>query len=305
MKRRRTDSQEQEEDIEEESQIDSSMPLYLDHLFGTSVGGTTVGMNQVSSLGGVLPSSRSIQISAIPESQGFNVVGSCGIVRMDTVTSTSTLDLVDVQELLETHEHVSARQRTPPEVCSVQHSLPLFHSPEEGEQKAMGAVDDDVNKSGCKKQKCDSTNCLKQKPIKKEAAGRKRKCRSESMEGGGYEHPPGCTVLRDCVEADKIVDVLAIVLQGQLSHQLQMKFIVSCQLIVVCCLFLVNSPMDILCKRGLAVRPLTPCSVSVVTCFCRQVRISSCRQFCWETQPSPISSSLCGEKQLLGLRDYL
>ena len=79
MKRRRITQEDDDEDIEEESQIESSMPLYLDHVFGASVGMSPV---LVSSFGRISPSKNQQilsqgkhQVSSIPESQGFSVLG--------------------------------------------------------------------------------------------------------------------------------------------------------------------------------------------------------------------------------------
>ena len=197
-------------EIEEESQIESSMPLYLEHMFGTSVG---MNLAQKSSQEGISSSLKSHTFLcqekkfffSVPESQGFNVVGECDIIGDGSPIRKASLNLADVKELVKEDHNLLPRQRNSPTL-----SLPSSNLPNDRRGSHEEAFLDSI-KHFSKTQK----DGVQKAKFNIEVGIRKiRKWQSKPKEET-YDHPLGCVFLKDCVEVDKTVDMLALVLQGQ------------------------------------------------------------------------------------------
>ena len=209
-------------EAEEDDLIQSSMPLYFDHIFGTSIGFSQQILDRLSPAR-TLPSSHPFSspplphsstlpqhpVPAILESQGFRPQ------RANTGGEASTAED-------ESFEANCAPEDTPlHSPADSQHSIALFSSPENNEYENKASLQDrtvdhntqrsvvptdTLNTHSCKQEKSGTKTTQRKKQNRK-----RRHCEVECE----YHCPSSCTVLRDCTAAERIVSVIAVVVQGQ------------------------------------------------------------------------------------------
>lgn len=172
---------------EENSQIQSSLPFYFDHVFGSAIG---FSQTQVPTTLSPTPSPTSSQ--QVLESQGFGAEAP--------------------EKLQDNHDQAVGKKTNPksstpsPLASGLQDSIALFSSPDSSEgvtfllprkpNSKCKENDDDIPPRAVNKRK------------------RKRLSKDGSSFAEEYLCPPSCTALSDCVAGNKTVDLLAAVVQG-------------------------------------------------------------------------------------------
>ena len=200
----------EEEDIEEdETQIESSMPPYLDHIFGTCMSFSQEPPAKVSSVSNCLQFTGRSKEMPTPtqqdlalQSQGFDMVKNTTPQQLPNFYGgVSNSDVTYSREPLSADNGVPEPNAcdSPPKILHTQNSPTLF------------PFEVDVCHSGKLSEKKFSSSKRKNANSYNVPIGRKRRRISE---GQTYEQPPSCVVLKDCVEAEKTVNILALVLQG-------------------------------------------------------------------------------------------
>ena len=186
----------EEYDIEEEeSQIESSLPSYLEHVFGTclcfSQEQTTIPAHDQHS-----------NESNTNSSQVATISNSCSKPSTEECAS-------DTPKLVNGSDISESLVDDPVEVKSASSSIELkrhdcaFPSP----ATADGG--------GYSKERCTSGLKRKQVDFCDSNRGKRRRHLLAPVKEA-YRQPPDCTLLRDCMEAEKVVNLLALVVQGWL-----------------------------------------------------------------------------------------
>ncbi len=209
-----------EADVDEDDLIQSSMPLYLDHIFGTSIGFSQKKQhsaeNSATSFSHPLSSSsahRNSQpvIPAILESQGFHTKPFTGDEassdgrNSDEESSCLPIPMQDTMS----HPHITSSPGN-----SQQNSLVLFSSPDSSEcqdtTSTGKSIRQNVMVAGTTSADKETTTSIQAKMKVKQS--RKRRRSEAECE---YHCPPSCCALRQCTSTNGIVCVIAIVVQGQ------------------------------------------------------------------------------------------
>ncbi len=195
-----------EEEIEEDTQIQSSIPFYFEHIFGTYLSQTK---NPTS-----IPTCSYETVSVL-NSQGFlSREFETGARNSDSISPTSS----------------------PPSTCDPPDTPILFPSPENTKEynsistDNLGATPLNANPSSINvsiwveklttaPQKS-TKECIPPGLFSKEKTSRNKRKRSMSKSSDEiYNCPPSCTALGECVTLNKTVNLLAIVIQGEYLWQ--------------------------------------------------------------------------------------
>ena len=186
---------------EEDEVLQSSLPLYLDHIFGASVGFSQTFPGDPPPVHQSPPPPTTIL-----ESQGFNHTASTCVGGSHALSAG------------EVRRPVWIPERSPAGRDS-QNSMLLFSSPDDNSQSrdtaaaSAGRTDD---QSGLKETNSSSsvakTTARKTAPHGDGKRGKKRKISDLEPE---YRCPPSCCPLGDCTSSDRTVSIIAVVVQGQ------------------------------------------------------------------------------------------
>ena len=188
----------------DEELMQYSMPLYFDHMFGTSIGFSQ--HLEKPTPRSSSSSSRYYQpASVILESQGFHHKVSTGD-EAGTESSKGSCPLISAQDT----SHPSTKSP-----ASSQSSIILFSSPDitEYEDTPLQSRINDLSTPNIPKSTHTSNGSCK---LGTDAAPsmRSRKRRHSEVECE-YHCPPSCCALGQCISPDRTVNMIAVVVQGQ------------------------------------------------------------------------------------------
>ena len=189
----------------EDTQIESSMPFYLDHIFGAHIGASQTLMKNC-------PNNSSPQVISILDSQGFltEPLGEVRCCPQNFHASNHSLTIGDNDKQFSGSSNIPVSSSPPP--CGSPNSLVLFPSP------TIPAPSNTNIKS------CNSTkiaplktpkSCVHMTPCLSDRNETSNKWkRKQLLCVEEYMCPSSCTVLAECNTINKTVDVLVLVIQG-------------------------------------------------------------------------------------------
>ena len=213
---------------EEETQISCSMPWYFEHIFGSLVGGSQVLSQGPLSPRPVVQHSDSHAVPVL-ESQGFLVESAATAKHNEHSIHTHACRSVSLSSGSNSPSPVPIS--TSDIACGSQNSMLLFASPEfsppclnrtqlqlsnqfsDGHSKVKSALE---CVKGVSTEMAVEGHGKESMKTSKVALTKSRKRKRSRMEDkvAAYHCPPSCTPLAQCVNSDRTVDLLVMVLQG-------------------------------------------------------------------------------------------
>lgn len=191
------------EEQEEDTQIQSSLPFYLDHIFGSRVG---FSQNELQVATSVSHEAPPLSCGVHSDSQVVLVMESqMSLLRTDVVSMSAG----SICGPVPSH---------PPAVgCG---SQPLFLSPCDGGSGERDAAGSEIGEFPSLNDMQQPSKCWPvQHAVANDVKKRKRNC-SKAASGikDGYYCPPSCTPFVECTANDRTVNLLVLVIQGWLQY---------------------------------------------------------------------------------------